>query len=295
MTAAEVFHQWFPASGIPAVQAPQMRLVLFHGAGSDRMIFISKNLGGKSAVSSNLLLEYCKENSVEVLALQLPGRTTRMKDAPVTSAQEAATKVFEILENNGKLESSIPVAMAAHSMGSLIMYELIRIMSKHGKRLPVSVCISCMVSPDTPVEKRPWKISSGLSDEELKDECRAWDSNEIIFEPDYWAQVVGTIRNDFKIFDEYQFPSESKENLRVNSLRLFSAKLDSRIRKPLMLGWRGLLLDCGSISEEPTSGEDDITELDGTHSFVYDPANRARWMQHITAELDKALLEEEYA
>ena len=50
-----------------------------------------------------------------------------------------------------------------------------------------------MASPDIPWEQRPWRQQRGLGEDDFKQECRAWDVNELVFSAALWGtyQVDG--------------------------------------------------------------------------------------------------------
>ena len=41
-------------------------------------------------------------------------------------------------------------------------------------------------SPSCPMDKRPWTVSAGMSDDEFKDEARGWSINEVVFSEGMW-------------------------------------------------------------------------------------------------------------
>jgi surfactin synthase thioesterase subunit len=66
-----------------------MRLVCFTNAGNEENVFTNEGLGARRVA---VLLEWCRANAVELLAVQLPGRGARTKEAflPDTQARACA-------------------------------------------------------------------------------------------------------------------------------------------------------------------------------------------------------------
>ena len=42
-----------------------------------------------------------------------------------------------------------------------------------------------------------------MTDNQFKDECRAWDVNEAVFGPNMWPTYQPILRKDFELFDRY--------------------------------------------------------------------------------------------
>ncbi len=61
-----------------------MRLVCFTNAGNEENIYTNEGLGARRVPQ---LLEWCRANSVEMLAPQLPGRGMRLKEPFLGDAQ----------------------------------------------------------------------------------------------------------------------------------------------------------------------------------------------------------------
>jgi medium-chain acyl-[acyl-carrier-protein] hydrolase len=64
-----------------------MRLVCFTNAGNEENIFTNEGLGARRVA---VLLEWCRANSVELLAPQLPGRGARTKEPFLPDTQARA-------------------------------------------------------------------------------------------------------------------------------------------------------------------------------------------------------------
>jgi hypothetical protein len=75
---------WFPSRN--AVEKPKMRLVCFPCAGGSESIYTKADRNGRVAVL-NPLMKWAQENSVEVLAVQPPGRDRRLKESFLQSCQ----------------------------------------------------------------------------------------------------------------------------------------------------------------------------------------------------------------
>ncbi|KAF8822539.1 hypothetical protein IE077_000559 [Cardiosporidium cionae] len=249
-------------------------------AGMEQLAFTGR--GTPKNPQPNLLLEYCLKEQIEMLAVQLPGRAGRISERPYKNAREIASSALSVL--TPKLtEKSCEYAICAHSMGALCAFEFVQLAAQTNIPLPVHIFISCMLSPDTPVELRPWKPAKFCSSDELKEEVRSWGANDIVFRPDVWESYEELFRSDFAVFDEYLY-DESSTPLSIPST-LFYATRDSRITTKLMRGWKKLL------SNDKLGDEVEFVGINGTHSFFYQTAAREQWMKCIIAKVDLILLD----
>ena len=55
--------------------------------------------------------------------------------------------------------------MVAHSVGTWVAYELLRLAQSHGLPMPRKAFLSAMASPDIAVEARPWRQQRTLTEE----------------------------------------------------------------------------------------------------------------------------------
>lgn len=289
----------------------------------------------------NSLVTYCSENDIQVLTVHLPGRTARLNDEIVLNALCIAETVLDLLEpllarpktpsgNNFELSEETPVVVAGHSMGAIIAYELLCLMRQRGLPAPKHVLLSCMVAPDTPKSKRPWKPAASLDSDGLQEECRAWGINEEVFSPDMWAMYEPILRGDFGIIDEYTFcepgkgtlkrspgssastsPSNSPKNTKPAasfhaplgiSATVFYAENDSRITEEHVKGWEKIIMGSGLFSTSPSGfgtatnsgAEFKVERIPGGHNFFYQAEARTRWMEVAIQILDKLLIDLEY-
>ena len=90
--APEVFERWFPGLERSGTRAkggrPRLRVLCFTPAGSSEDMYTNEGIGKRRQESP--LLAWCRANNAEVMALQLPGRGRRDKEAFITSGAEAS-------------------------------------------------------------------------------------------------------------------------------------------------------------------------------------------------------------
>ncbi|MBC6472534.1 MAG: thioesterase [Hormoscilla sp. GM102CHS1] len=89
--------------------------------------------------------------TVEVCAVELPGRGTRIKDAPFTRMEPLVEAIALALLP----ELDKPFAFFGHSMGALVSFELARLLRKRGDRQLSHLSISGRSAPQIPDPEPP--------------------------------------------------------------------------------------------------------------------------------------------
>ena len=134
-------------------------------------------------------------HGAEVLAVQPPGRAMRGKEAPLTTCAELAAALlpvvaFKLLDapyvvrercmhvcasgarccahETYPARSLAGAQVVAHSVGTWVAYELLRLAQRHGLPMPRRVFLSAMASPDIPAGERPWRQQRGLDEREFQ-------------------------------------------------------------------------------------------------------------------------------
>lgn len=294
--------EWFPLNATMDSQnphsastaPPRLRMICFHGAGSDSGMFTSKGTAKRRL--PNPLLDYCIDNGVEVFAVHLPGRTMRFRQKMATSVVAIVSHVFSALQSL-HLDANVPLVLVGHSMGAMCAFELACLLRNKGYGSVRRLVLSCMVSPDTPSEQRPWRPEASLDSEQLKEECRLWGINAEVFQRDVWALYEPILRADFRAMDTYDYEAKpDAAPLRIPTTLCF-ATADRRIPKLASVdGWKRVIV--GPAAHNDAGGllpcQLEVVEIPGGHNFFYEPEGREAWMQRVIELLDNLLLDLEY-
>lgn len=265
----EVFDLWFPGlvrSGTKVSSGlPKARVVCFPNAGNAEDMYTSEGTGVRKV--SSPLLEWCRDNKVECLAPQYPGRAMRLKEPRITSAKGMAQALFPVLSPS-LCDPSIPWILIAHSVGTWIAYEFLVLCRERGVPMPRQAFISAMPCPDIPFDARPWRQQKNLNEEEFKDECREWDISDIVFSPSMWPMYQPLLRADFTMFDEYEFSGDTTPfDVPIHA---FWGTKDRRVKEDHVMGWSTL-----------TSKTFQLHAIDGNHLWPLDKQSKVSWLQHI--------------
>ena len=84
--------------------------------------------------------------SVEVCAVQLPGRGRRLNENPIASVTGLVQPVSEALGQY----CDMPFAFFGHSMGALLSFEIARQLRREGRRQPAHLFLSGRRAPHIP-------------------------------------------------------------------------------------------------------------------------------------------------
>lgn len=332
------FDKWFPSYRkvnehiINSERSePTCRVLCIHGAGGSDQIFVKKDMNS-GIESPNILLDYIKENGVELLVLQLPGRAGRSQEPCYKDITTLINDFYPIFKshffekvNITGLIDAIPWVLVGHSMGGLIGFELLkRIKFEHMKEyfakcgiadqktlgsdlvqrlkarkiFPELFMVMSTFPPNIPTCNRPWRKNESLNNEEFKQECRGWGINENVFKNGIWEEFEKQLRCDFTMFDSFEMDSVDKALYRDNQ---------SFYNYIYPLGVKYQLWSASQDSKVTKNimtkwrelltiqgDQPDFREIDAPHNFLHDPKTRREWMQGLTTSLDIIILDLEY-
>jgi len=137
---------------------------------------------------------------VEVCAVQLPGRESRLNEEPLSSFPLVVERLAEVLE--ARLDR--PLAFFGHSMGARIGFELARTLrARHAVELEMLLVSGCAAPHLVPRTQRVHK----LPDRELLQEIADMGGTppEILANDDLMALYLPSLRADFTVDEVYTF------------------------------------------------------------------------------------------
>lgn len=141
---------------------------------------------------------------VELVALQLPGRETRMREAAHAHLSTLLPSLIEALRP--MLDRDF--AVFGHSMGALIAFELARELRRHGLPGPRQLWVSGHRAPQL-LRQRRWLHA--LPQAEFIEELRRLQGTpeEILAHPELMELLSPRLRADFAVCETYQYREES--------------------------------------------------------------------------------------
>ena len=138
--------------------------------------------------------------AIEVCAVQLPGRGTRMAERPFTSLPELIKALAPVIGR----QDGLPFAFFGHSLGGLIAFELARYQKLHYMRMPEHLFVS---GCDAPQFRAPSRRLHALPDPELIDVLKDFNGTppDVLAHRELMDLLLPTIRADFALVDDYVY------------------------------------------------------------------------------------------
>ncbi len=188
MKTSRLHNNWV-ACAKPNPQA-KLRLFCFHYAGGGASVF----RGWRDSLPQ----------SVEVCAIELPGRGMRLRESPFTQleplVQHLASTLLPYLDK--------PFAFFGHSMGGLVSFELTRLLRREYRVSPVHLFVSGYRAPQVPDPDPP---IHALPESEFLRELRRFNGTpEAVLENAELMQLLlPTLRADFAVIETYAYTPET--------------------------------------------------------------------------------------
>ena len=177
--AAAWIHAWQPRPNA------RLRLICFHPAGAGPTFF---------RPWARQLPE-----EIEVLAVRLPGRESRITEPLLTDYAQAVAELHAAL----RPLTDRPYALFGHSMGALLAYGVARETARHGGPAPVRLFVSGAGGPGGGPKK---KNRPAWSDDELVAELREMGGtpDAVLDEPELLGIILPILRADYAVCDAFR-------------------------------------------------------------------------------------------
>lgn len=251
MSAVQFSDPWIMKFG--SSPEARLRLICFPYAGGSAYIFAqwSRSLPA----------------SVEVCAVQSPGRGNRVSEKPFASLASMIPAVVEGL----KLYLDSPFCFFGHSMGALIAFELTRELRRTGKKQPEHLFVSGSRAPQFAHEER---VTYNLPESDFFAELHRLNGTpkEALDNPELRELIVPLLRADFAITQTYKYREERPFTF---PLTVFGGQLDEEFSSLSLQAWR-----------RHTTGPFEMHRLPGDHFFLN--SSRERLLQIIAQALDQS-------
>ncbi len=188
-------------------------------------------------------------DTIELQAVQLPGRESRYKEPKFTDIHETA----KALADSIKPYLDRPYGLFGYSMGALVAFELMRELRCRGEPLPIQLFVAAMRAPQTP-PVCPSLIH--LPNDSFLEKMRhyydppqdAWNLPELL------EIILPTLRADMRMCDGYIYSLEPPLGCPIHAF----AGQDDRSSPPAFVReWR-----------QQTTGDFNMDVFDGRHFFI---------------------------
>lgn len=206
--------------------------------------------------------------SVEVCAVQAPGRETRLREPAETRMAPLVEGIVAALR--GHLDR--PFAFFGHSLGSLVAFETARALRRAGLPAPRHLFSSGCPAPQTHHVERP---IHGLPDARLIEALRRYQGTpeEVMRNEELMNLLLPIVRADFTIYETYSMTEEAPLDLPITVL---GGLEDEHTTREELEGWRA----------QTTRGFV-LRMFPGGHFFVH--THRAPLLDTVLQDLDPHL------
>jgi medium-chain acyl-[acyl-carrier-protein] hydrolase len=220
----------------PTGVMPQMRLFCFAYAGGSAMLYRPWQSG--------------IDPRIEVVALQLPGRGSRMGEPPMTDINAL---VRELAQQITPL-TDLPFAFFGHSLGGLLAFEVARYCLLHHLPLPQHLFAS---GCNAPQKRNPSENLHLLSDDDLIAKLQTFNGTppDVLAHRELMELVLPTIRADFSLVETWQYRPMPLLNLPITVL---AGKRDDRSSPEQAEAW-----------QLETQGPSRVVWFEGDHFFIH--------------------------
>lgn len=187
-------------------------------------------------------------DQVELCAVQLPGRQTRIQEQPLTHVEE----VLEEVTQDVAVFEEKPFAIFGHSLGAVISFELAwRLLACHQLR-PRHVFLSACEAPQF---RRTRMALHDLPDRQFERNLKRYKGTppEIFRNQEIKQLLFPMLRADFEMAYNYQFSPDRKLDCPVTAL----GGVRDRTRRKHLEGWG-----------EHTTGSFRMQMLPGDHFYL---------------------------
>lgn len=187
--------------------------------------------------------------SVEVVAVQLPGRENRFLEPALSDLPAVVRHVADAVGS----QLDRPYMLFGHSLGGLIAYELVRTLQTQLRALPLGVLISGKRAPQLPARLR---ALSRLPDDELIRELENYKGTpaSVLENRELMELILPRLRADATLFDDYCYEDRG---LLPCPITAFGGTDDAHVSVEELLGWSELTDEFGHRL------------FDGDHFFIH--------------------------
>lgn len=151
--------------------------------------------GGSSAIYLSLFKRISPQ--IEILPVELPGRSKRFSEKPLECLESAALDLYQGISDN--LDNSY--AFFGHSLGCLLIYELMQIIARNNRECPIHIFLSGGIPPHF---KGKTDLHTYSDQEFLTEIIRMGGIPESIVEnKEFLNFFLPLIRSDYKMYETY--------------------------------------------------------------------------------------------
>lgn len=209
---------------------------------------------------------------LEVCAVQLPGRETRLREAPVADLDELVPALGRAVAP----ALDRPFAFYGHSLGSIVAFETARWLRRNGAALPAALCVGASRPPQSPWPDPPVRDLPDLA--LLEEVNRRYESvpDVVMAEPELRQLLTPALRADMALIETYRYRAEMPFDFPIHA---FGGAADRKVTRNDLSQW-----------QEQTLGAFDLRLFPDGHLFLL--ARKQELMLAIATLLGRGTLAE---
>jgi medium-chain acyl-[acyl-carrier-protein] hydrolase len=204
---------------------------------------------------------------VEVVALQPPGRGTRLLEPAFTRLTALVEAAMEVIVP----ELDRPYAFFGHSMGAMLSFELARALRRERIAGPARLFVSGRRAPQTPSDEPP---SYNLPDDEFIEELRQLNGTdqEVLEHPELMQLMLPLLRADFELVQTYEYKPEPPLDCPISA---YGGLEDFEEGQETLEAWR-----------EQTTASFSLRMFPGDHFYLQKKGTQGLLLEALSRELD---------
>ncbi|MDX2695319.1 thioesterase [Streptomyces ipomoeae] len=189
-------------------------------------------------------------SSVEMLAVQYPGRQDRRTEPLIDDINRLADTLFDVLRHL----TDRPLALFGHSMGAVVAFEIAQRLENVADTVPVALFASGRRAPSCDRDEHVHT----LDDHGLIADLKALNgtNSALLGSDDLLELILPAVRNDYRAVETYRWRPGPKLNCPIS---VFTGDEDSRVTADEARAW-----------ERHTTGEFALRTFHGGHFFLAD-------------------------
>lgn len=188
-------------------------------------------------------------DAIEVCAVHLPGRESRLREPRIEAMSELAQKLVEGIDSS---QIHGPFAIYGHSIGALTAFEFTRELRRRGKPLPVHLFVSGHRAPQCPRLPSIYQ----LDDREFLAELtsRYGEIPALVrADPNVLSFFLRIVRSDVQLMDTYSYREEPTLAIPITA---YGGSRDATLPGSMLEAW-----------QKHTSSDFHLRMFEGGHFF----------------------------
>ncbi len=167
--------------------------------------------------------------TIEILAVQLPGRGSRFREAPYERIEPLLQALVPTLLSQ---LSGAPVALFGHSFGGLLAFELVHALQAEGVQIMALFVSACHPPQHLP----PDEILRDLPRSALLSALQRFDGmpQELLAEAELLDMIFPALRADLAVYETYVYRQRPKLSVPIIA---FGGRNDTRVTPAQLEAW----------------------------------------------------------